>query len=126
MKEEKYTDRVRYFYTRSPKDPVKRYVRVELPNDSSFAADEFVTVTVAGDGLQVFSRTVSDEDKKSIPTYRIIRQMDIGDELTFPYAKWASVRSIASNLKKVYGAEYSVRKPGPIKSKKDIIVTRLK
>ena len=54
-----------------------------------------------------------------------MRQMDVGDVLSFPYEKWNAARSSASKLKKQFGCVFRVRKMSPGNEIGDIEVVRL-
>lgn len=52
-----------------------------------------------------------------------MRQMDVGDTATFDIEQWDNLRSIASQIKDMYGSTFSVRRDKH--RPENIVVTRL-
>lgn len=53
------------------------------------------------------------QSKMLRPSYSMLRGMEIGDRLQFPYEDWKAIRTTASKLKKDFGATYHVKKLAP-------------
>ena len=117
-KNESYETTVRYYNCRTKQN--QKYITIELPADSAFNADERVNITISG-SKQDFSTSVSTD--KRITAGAIMRQMDVGDTATFGIEQWTNLRSIASQIKDMYGSTFSVRKDKH--RPENIIITRL-
>lgn len=57
--------------------------------------------------------------------YRILRNLNVNDSVTFPYITWSAVRTAASKLKSEFGVIYRVNKIARAGQVGDIEVTRL-
>lgn len=119
MKEESYKDKIRVFHISNglEKGKQKRYIRIELPDDSSFSVNEYVNITIQNDETREYESSVT----CSLAPYSLIRMMSVGDTITLPKSKWNSARTSASKIKKIFGSVYNVRKRGD-----DVIVTRIR
>jgi len=117
-KNEFYETTVRYYNCRTKQN--QKYITIELPANSAFNADERVNITISG-SEQNFSSSVSTDERTTAGS--IMRQMDIGDTATFRIEQWKNLRSIASQIKNMYGSTFSVRKDKH--RPENIIVTRL-
>lgn len=118
-KKENYRTLVRY-YTSRPEQKKQKYITIVLPENSKFNIDDCVSISIEP-SQEPF--TVSVSSSKRITIGSILRQMEISDVVTFDIARWETVRSVASQLKRYYGCTYSVRKDKH--NKENIIVTRL-
>ena len=104
-KHEHYKTTVRYYNCRTRRN--QKYITIELPADSVFKADDRVEISIA-ESDHNFQTTCSADDR--ITAGAIIRQMDVGDCATFSIEQWTNVRTIASQIKEMYGSVFRVRK----------------
>lgn len=70
-------------------------------------------------------RKIVPAKKRSTKPYMLLRNMDIGMSIVFPYEKWASVRTAASKIKREFGSVFQTRKLSPAKKEGNIKVTRI-
>lgn len=119
---ENYKTIVRYYSCRTIKN--QKYINIELPENSAFNIDDVVEISITSSNLNDFVTSVSTaQSQKRLTAGSIMRQMDIGDTATFNRKNWKTIRTIASQIKQMYGSIYSVRKDKH--RPENIIVTRL-
>lgn len=118
-KNESYKTTVRYYNCRTKKD--QKYITIELPVDSTFNPDDRVTISITETQKEQYDYTVSTDARLTAGS--IMRQMDVGDTATFNKEKWGNLRTIASQIKEMYGSTFTVRKDKH--RPENIIVTRI-
>ena len=102
---------------------------------SQYCANTLSTPTVNVDGQKLYSQQqmidmfrrglevqpslsrfskyeTSGKINRGIP-YHVLKNMDVGQFVLFPFEKWNAVRSCASMLKRVYGCRFRVTKEAP-------------
>lgn len=117
-KNEQYKTTVRYYNCRTRQN--QKYITIELPKNSSFEIDDRVVISIAE---SEHNWTTSASPDKRITAGSIMRQMDIGDTATFSRDQWVNIRTIASQIKDMYGSVFTVRKDKH--RPENIIVTRI-
>jgi len=117
-KNESYNTTVRYYNCRTRQN--QKYITIELPADSSFDINDRVTISIAE---SEHNWTTSASSDKRITAGSIMRQMDIGDKATFDKSQWLNLRTMASQIKNMYGSVFRVKRD-PHRPE-NIIVTRI-
>ena len=74
--------------------------------------------------MEMWKKFVDAENKKEHRAYHVLRKMQVGDTVTFPYSAWNAARSAASKLKKDFGCKFTVRKHGEYNGEGTIHVLR--
>lgn len=120
-KNEQYRTTVRYYSVRTKKD--QKYITIELPVDSAFQANDRVEISISS-AKEKFTTTITGGEEIRLTAGSIMRQMDVGDTATFSYENWLTVRTVASQIKEMYGSVFRVQRDKH--RPENIIVTRLK
>ena len=119
-KNEQYRTTVRYYSVRTKKD--QKYITIELPVDSAFQANDRVEISISS-AKEKFTTTITGGEEIRLTAGSIMRQMDVGDSATFSYENWLTVRTVASQIKEMYGSVFKVQRDKH--RPENIIVTRL-
>ena len=120
-KNEQYRTTVRYYSVRAKKD--QKYITIELPVDSVFQVNDRVEISIFP-AKEKFTTTITGGEEIRLTAGSIMRQMDVGDTATFSYENWLTVRTVASQIKEMYGSVFRVQRDKH--RPENIIVTRLK
>lgn len=120
-KTESYKTTVRYYSCRTKQE--QKYITIELPADSSFNIDERVEISITQSPKIEYTTTIVDENTKRLTPGAIMSQMDIGESATFNVSQWGNLRSIASQIKDMYGAVFTVKRSK--KRPENVIVKRV-
>lgn len=76
--------------------------------------------------MEAWKTLVSVQEFREKNTYSVMRKMNTGDIVKFPYDRWSAARCAASKLKTMFGCEFRVNKRALSGEQGDIQVERLK
>ena len=110
------------FFWMNPQDATKQDIPIYSQEQMiEMFRQGFMTMSRTDIGQKILKL----KKQKWLRPYTLLRKMDVGRTITFPYDKWSSVRTAASRIKKQFGSVYQTRKISPMREQGDIEVTRI-